>query len=146
MPKRFSRCSPTRCGGWPIESPMPRLTLGSRKWIGNNCAWQSVKCRKCTLPKRGSSYIFADAGAAASASRDAIGRPAAAAIASTCRNSRRSIDISSLPLLVGLFRGEARERRDVLFEHLARLPEHDATLRVDDVHLGQRAASAEPAL
>ena len=30
----------------PRMSPTPRLTLGSRKWIGLSCAWQSVMCRK----------------------------------------------------------------------------------------------------
>ena len=37
-------------------APTPRLTLGSRKWIGSSCAWQSVMCSSETLPKRGRSY------------------------------------------------------------------------------------------
>jgi len=40
-------------GSLPRIAPTPMLTLGSRKCTGFNCAWQSVICRKDTLPNRG---------------------------------------------------------------------------------------------
>src|SRR6185436_5046170 len=85
MPACRSRCSPTRCGARPAASPTPMLALGSRKWVGSNCAWQSVKCRKLTLPKRGTSYNSRATWARAAPS----GAPQAAAAARALRNSRR---------------------------------------------------------
>src|SRR5512137_1727142 len=110
--------------------------------MGLSWAWQSVKCSRCTLPKHGSSYIFAPA-AAASASRAATGIPAAAATASTCRNSRRSIDI---PVLRRSRSSacKARQAGDVLREHLTAVPEDDLAGAVHDIRLRQRAARPEP--
>jgi hypothetical protein len=41
--------------GIATASPTPIFTLGSRKYTGRSCAWQSVKCSRLTFPKRGRS-------------------------------------------------------------------------------------------
>src|SRR6185295_8005264 len=59
--------------------------LGSRKYVGRSCAWQSVKCSRLTLPNGDRSYskLCARPGEACS------GRPHAAAALKAWRNSRR---------------------------------------------------------
>ncbi len=79
---------PVRCGSLPRWLPMPRLTLGSRKYIGSNCAWQSVMCSRLTLSLRlnCSGRSYGDAARALPLRPSA--KPAAAAAPSTLKNSR----------------------------------------------------------
>ena len=122
MPKCFSRCSPTRCGSWPACVADAEVDAGLaevdrhqlRMAVGE--VQQAARCRSAagrTCPGAGRRR------------RPARRAPRAACrprppTASTCRNSRRSIDICSLPQsFVGLLAGKARQAGDVLGEHLA---------------------------
>ena len=98
MPKCLSSASPTRCGGLPAASPTPRFTLGSRKWTGRSCAWQSVKCSRLTLPNARHVVERGAGRRASSAARASSGRPAAAAAeraSELARKSRRVSDAAS---------------------------------------------------
>ena len=52
-------------GARPRASPTPRLTLGSRPWMGRSWAWQSMKRGKRTLPNGNIEYRSAASSARA---------------------------------------------------------------------------------
>src|ERR1700686_1490009 len=128
MPKRSRKARPTRCGGFPCIAPMPRLTLGSRKYTGSNCAWVSVKCRMRALPKRSRSYT-----PALSAPRAMRGNPfESAAAPASVRKSRRRMVMRCFPRL------PKRTRHTESSAYLEVFPAFFFACRLEDRSLGQR--------
>src|SRR5882757_8392745 len=127
MPNRSRKARPTRCGGFPCIAPMPRLTLGSRKKTGSNCACVSVVCRMRALPKRSRSYT-----PAFSAPRASRGKPPESAVApARVRKSRRRMVMRCL-------RASTRARRKESSAYLEVFPAFFLACSLIDRSLGQR--------